>query len=89
MDKDLKKLEFRCWHRGTKEMDLLMGEFFNNHHEKFTKRDIYELNSFIITLSDNDLYNCFVSKRPWPKNLSKSLINKLSIYINKRGLKNS
>ena len=89
MNKDLKKLEFRCWHRGMKEMDLLMGNFFNNYHKDFTKRDVFELNNYIITLSDNDLYNCFISKKPWPNKLSKDLISKLNIYANKRGLKNS
>tara|TARA_B100000686_G_C16795882_1_gene982299 strand:- start:1756 stop:2025 length:270 start_codon:yes stop_codon:yes gene_type:complete len=89
MNKDLKKLEFRCWHRGMKEMDLLMGNFFNNYYKKFTKKDIFELNNYVITLSDNDLYNCFIDKRPWPSKLSKNLINKLNIYANKRGLKNS
>ena len=89
MNKDLKKLKFRCWHRGMKEMDFLMGEFFNNYHKKFTKKDIFELNNYLITLSDNDLYDCFTDEKPWPADLSKKLVNMLNIYANKRGLKNS
>lgn len=30
-----KRLRFRSWHRGTKEMDLLMGSFADAHLETF------------------------------------------------------
>ena len=30
-----KRLRFRSWHRGTKEMDLLMGSFADAHLEAF------------------------------------------------------
>jgi antitoxin CptB len=35
MDKDarLKRLRFRAWHRGTREADMLVGGYFDRHHE--------------------------------------------------------
>tara|TARA_B100000686_G_C16139378_1_gene641352 strand:- start:5 stop:274 length:270 start_codon:yes stop_codon:yes gene_type:complete len=89
MDNDLKKLQFRCWHRGMKEMDILMGEFFDYFKNDFTKDEISELNDYVIPLSDNDLYKCFTNKLVWPNTLSITLINKLNNYAIKRGLKNS
>ena len=70
-------------------MDILMGEFFDLNFKNFTKQEISQLNDYVIPLSDNDLYKCFTSDLPWPKTLSEQLINKLSIYAIKRGLKNS
>jgi antitoxin CptB len=37
MDRDqrLRRLRFRAWHRGTREADLLIGGFFDRHHESW------------------------------------------------------
>ena len=34
-DPDLKRLAWRAHHRGTKEADLLIGGFFDAHHESW------------------------------------------------------
>ena len=34
-DPDLKRLAWRAHHRGTKEADLLVGGFFDAHHESW------------------------------------------------------
>ena len=34
-DPDLKRLAWRAHHRGTKEADLLVGGFFDAHHEQW------------------------------------------------------
>ena len=31
LDTRRKRLRFRCWHRGTKELDLLLGSFADRH----------------------------------------------------------
>lgn len=36
----LKRLRFRAWHRGTKEADLLIGGFFDAHHEQWSEAEI-------------------------------------------------
>jgi antitoxin CptB len=36
----LKRLRFRAWHRGTKEADLLIGGFFDRHHEDWSAEEI-------------------------------------------------
>jgi antitoxin CptB len=42
MDRDnrLKRLRFRAWHRGTKEADLLIGGYFDAHHEAWGDAEI-------------------------------------------------
>ena len=41
MDRDprLKRLHFRAWHRGTREADLLIGSFFDRHHQSWSESE--------------------------------------------------
>jgi antitoxin CptB len=38
-DAELKRLDWRAHHRGTKEADLLVGGFFDAHHRSWTSDD--------------------------------------------------
>lgn len=38
-DAELKRLRWRAHHRGTHEADLLIGGFFDMHHETWTSTD--------------------------------------------------
>ena len=89
MKKDLKQLKFRCEHRGMREMDILMGGFFNMFFEEFSKEDIFQIDKYIIPLSDNDLYKCFLGVIIWPQDISDSLRGKLNIFSKNRGLTDS
>jgi antitoxin CptB len=42
MDRDLrlKRLRFRAWHRGTREADLLIGGYFDRHHDAWDEAGI-------------------------------------------------
>jgi antitoxin CptB len=59
------RLRYRSWHRGTKEMDLLMGSFADAHIATFTSEqlDKYEV---ILELSDPDLYNWITGNEALP-----------------------
>ena len=89
MKKDLKQLKFRCEHRGMREMDILMGGFFKMFFEEFSKEDIFQIDKYIIPLSDNDLYKCFLGVIIWPQDISDSLRGKLNIFSKNRGLTDS
>ena len=38
-DADLKRLHWRAHHRGTKEADLLIGGFFDAHHQQWGSQE--------------------------------------------------
>jgi antitoxin CptB len=38
-DPDLKRLHWRAHHRGTKEADLLIGGFFDAHHQQWGSQE--------------------------------------------------
>jgi antitoxin CptB len=38
-DPELKRLQWRAHHRGTKEADLMIGGFFDAHHEHWSSQE--------------------------------------------------
>ena len=36
----IKRLQFRAWHRGTKEADLLIGGFFDRHSPSWGEAEV-------------------------------------------------
>lgn len=61
-----KQLQFRAWHRGTREMDLLMGSFADENVSDF---DAVALTQFEDMLADNDpdLYGWYIGQENVPK----------------------
>ena len=51
----LKRLKIRSWRRGMKEMDLILGGFFDRHGTEMDDRtlDLYEA---LLSENDQDLY---------------------------------
>lgn len=50
-----KRISFRAWHRGTQEMDLLLGSFVDKEIPKAKEEDIAAFEA-IIDISDAELY---------------------------------
>ena len=47
LDDRRKRLLFRCWHRGTREMDLILGGFADVHIGDLSDQDIEELENLL------------------------------------------
>lgn len=60
-----RRLKFRSWHRGTREMDLLMGSFADAHLDRFDHADL-DVYEAMLEISDPDLYNWFSGREPVP-----------------------
>ena len=56
-----KKIIYRNTHRGTKEMDVLLGTFVRKHINKLNDNDLRDLNK-IILLEDENLYKWYFEK---------------------------
>jgi antitoxin CptB len=65
LDDRRKRLLFRCWHRGTREMDLIIGRFADAHLETLTAAEVDELER-LIELPDIDLYAAISGSKPIP-----------------------
>ncbi|MBI1205707.1 MAG: succinate dehydrogenase assembly factor 2 [Azospirillum sp.] len=60
-----RRLQFRAWHRGTRELDLLIGSFADRYLADF---DEVQLDRFarLLELSDPDLYGWMTGREPPP-----------------------
>ena len=54
MDREhrLKRLRFRAWHRGIREADMMIGGFFDRHHQGC---DVGEMDWFETFLEEQDV----------------------------------
>ena len=55
LDDRRKRLLFRCWHRGTREMDLILGRFADAEIAKLNDDELAQL-EHLIEVPDPDLY---------------------------------
>ncbi len=74
-----KKLLFRCWHRGTREMDLLLGRFADAHIAEFSEAELTELEQ-LIELPDPDLYAAFSEKAPLPPGVADGIFQRIKAF---------
>lgn len=60
-----KQLGFRSWHRGTREIDLLLGRFADAHLPEFGEGELAAYDRFLNN-SDPDIYNWITGQEPVP-----------------------
>ena len=59
----IKKLLFRSSHRGTKEMDIVLGVYFKKNHSNLSEVDLREFEK-LLDFSDKILTDYFVMNKP-------------------------
>lgn len=60
-----RRIKFRCWHRGTREADLLLGSFADDHVDRFSAAQL-DLFEALLENSDPDLYDWIVGRAAVP-----------------------
>jgi antitoxin CptB len=71
-----KKLRYRSWHRGTREMDLIMGRFADTNLPQFNETQLAEYEQ-LLTENDPDLYNWITHREPVPAEAQSSVMDLL------------
>jgi len=74
-----KKILFRCWHRGMKEMDLLLGGFADAEIDRLTEDELREL-EHLLTAHDQDLYAWMTGRKPLPAEWDGPLYRRIIAY---------
>lgn len=62
----LRRLKFRSWHRGIKEMDLILGHFSDAHLASLNPADLDEYET-LIEVEDTSLYNWITGREETPE----------------------
>lgn len=62
-----KRLIFRSWHRGTKEMDILLGTFADKHVPDMDEAMLAQYDD-LLNIGDPELYDWYLGKADVPAN---------------------
>ena len=71
-----KKILFKCTHRGTKALDILLGNFVSNHINLLKPKELDYL-EVILGFNDIDLYKILTNKKEIDKKMNKLLLKKI------------
>ena len=79
LDDRRKRLLFRCWHRGTREMDLILGRFADAEIDALSDSELTELER-LIEAPDPDLYAALTGDRPLPAEYAGPLFQRIKAF---------
>lgn len=75
IDVTRKRLIYRSWHRGTREMDLILGRFADAHVPGFSAEELTEYER-LLNCPDPDLYDWVTGQEQVPANLAGNIMDK-------------
>ena len=79
LDDRRKRLLFRCWHRGTREMDLILGRFADAEIADMRDVELAELER-LIEVPDPDLYAALTGDAPLPPEHASALFERIKAF---------
>lgn len=79
LDDRRKRLLFRCWHRGTREMDLILGRFADAEIAGLSDDDLLRLEA-LIELPDPDLYAALTGDMPLAPEYASPLYDRIKAF---------
>ncbi|PKQ04708.1 MAG: succinate dehydrogenase assembly factor 2 [Alphaproteobacteria bacterium HGW-Alphaproteobacteria-11] len=80
----LRRIGFRSWHRGIREMDLILGHFSDNMLESlsFTELDQYEA---LLEAEDTSLYSWITGRERAPAEHDTPLLARIRTFNHMKG----
>ena len=79
LDDRRKRLLFRCWHRGTREMDLILGRFADAEIAGLGDDELAELER-LIDVPDPDLYAALTGNQPIAPEYAGALFDRIKAF---------
>ena len=79
LDDRRKRLLFRCWHRGTREMDLILGRFADAEIAGLSESDMAELER-LIDVPDPDLQAALIGDTPLEPAYASALFDRIKAF---------
>ncbi|WAJ30935.1 succinate dehydrogenase assembly factor 2 [Antarcticirhabdus aurantiaca] len=79
LDVRRRKALFRSWHRGIREMDLVLGRFADAEIDKLTdaEMDVYEV---LMEVPDRDLFKWMTGEAETPANYDTPLFRRICAF---------
>lgn len=79
LDERRRRILYRCWHRGIREMDLVLGQFAEENIADLTDVELDEL-EVIMDEEDNDLVKMVTGALPVPERFRTPLFERIASY---------
>jgi antitoxin CptB len=79
LDDRRKRLLFRCWHRGTREMDLILSRFADAEIAGLTDDELAQLEK-LIEVSDIDLYSALTETTPLDPKYASNIFDRIRSF---------
>jgi antitoxin CptB len=79
LDDRRKRLLFRCWHRGTREMDLILGRFADAEIASLRDDELAQL-EHLIEVPDPDLYAALSGDVPLAPEYASDLFDRIKAF---------
>jgi antitoxin CptB len=79
LDERRRRLLFRCWHRGTREMDLILGRFADAEIASLRDDELAQLER-LIEVPDPDLYAAMTGDKPLPPEFANGLVDRIKSF---------
>jgi antitoxin CptB len=79
LDDRRKRLLFRCWHRGTREMDLILGRFADAEIAAMRDEELTQLER-LIEVPDPDLYAALIGDTPLDPKYATALFDRIKAF---------
>ena len=79
LDARRKRLLFRSWHRGMRELDLILGPFADAQVAGLTEQEL-EQYEYLLTINDTELLPWLMGEHPAPANIDSSILNKIMTF---------
>ncbi|MDX3924904.1 MAG: succinate dehydrogenase assembly factor 2 [Shinella sp.] len=79
IDPRRKRILFRCWHRGIREMDLVLGAFADAEITVLSGAELDELEA-IMAEDDADLVKWVTGEKPVPERFRSGLFSRIAAY---------
>ncbi|MCL6708853.1 succinate dehydrogenase assembly factor 2 [Pseudomonas sp. R2.Fl] len=77
LDPRRRRILFRCWHRGIREMDLILGQFAETEIATLSEAELDELER-IMAEEDTDLIDWIKGSTPVPDHLKTPLFGRIA-----------
>ncbi|WP_142416808.1 succinate dehydrogenase assembly factor 2 [Bartonella massiliensis] len=82
LDARRRRLVFRAWHRGIREMDLIFGHYVDSHITEMNDKTLCEL-EYIMSFDDRDLLTWITGEIATPSEVDSPLFRDIANYRNR------
>ncbi len=79
LDTRRKRALFRAWHRGTREMDLVMGRFATRELATLSDQELDQFED-LMEMPDPEVYDWIIGRAPTPAPFDTPLLARLRIH---------